>query len=105
MKKYKLVFTVPVADAEKVRQAIGEVGGGKIGKYSFCSFSVRGVGRFKPEPGADPAIGVVGKLEEVEEEKVEVVCDAHVIDACIAAMKKAHPYEEVAYDVYVLEEK
>lgn len=105
MKKYKLVFTVPVADAEKVRQAVGEAGGGKIGNYSFCSFSVRGIGRFKPEQGADPAIGVVGKLEEVEEERVEMVCMAEVIEACITAMKKAHPYEEVAYDVYALEEK
>ncbi|MDP4020837.1 MAG: hypothetical protein Q8P58_02245 [Candidatus Adlerbacteria bacterium] len=105
MKKYKLIFTVPVENTDQVRQAIGEAGAGKLGNYSFCSFSSKGVGRFKPEQGANPTIGEVGKLEEVEEERVEVTCDANVLDAIIAAMKKAHPYEEVAYDVYKLEDK
>ena len=104
-KKYKLIVYVPVTHAKAVRQAIGEAGGGKLGNYSFCSFSSKGTGRFKPEQGANPAIGQVGKLEEVEEERVEVTCNADVLDAVITAMKRAHPYEEVAYDVYALEDR
>lgn len=102
-KKYKLVFTVPISDAEKVRRAIGEAGAGKFGNYSFCSFSVRGIGRFRPERGARPAIGEVGKFEEVDEERVECQCDESVVKNVIAALKKSHPYEEIAYDLYLLE--
>ena len=102
-KKYKLAVFVPVSHAEKVRQAIHEAGGGRMGKYSHCSFSSRGVARFKPEQGANPSFGKVGKIEEIEEEKIEVLCEKEVVGKVIAAMKKAHPYEEVAYDVYKLE--
>ena len=104
-KKYKLTFTVPVTNADAVRQAIGEAGAGKLGNYSFCTFSTRGIGRFKPEQGANPTIGEVGKLEETEEEKVECQVGSEVLDAVLAALKKAHPYEEVAYDVWVLEDR
>lgn len=101
--KYKLVVFAPLSHADQVREAMGAAGAGKIGKYSYCSFSSNGVGRFKPEEGANPAIGEVGKLEKVEEERIEVVCDVKIIGNIISAMKKAHPYEEVAYDVYPLE--
>lgn len=101
--KYKLVVFVPLTHTDIVRQAIGEAGGGKIGKYSFCSFSSRGVGRFLPEDGANPAIGSVGAHEQVEEERIEVTVDAQVVRNVIAAMKQVHPYEEVAYDLYPLE--
>jgi len=104
MKKYKLVVFVPVTYAEKVREAIHVAGGGKLGNYSHCSFSSRGTGRFKPETGAHPSVGEVGKIEEVEEEKIEILCEENVVRDCVAAMKKAHPYEEVAYDVYELED-
>ncbi len=103
-KKYKVVVFVPVSDVEKVRQAIHAAGGGKLGNYSLCSFSSRGVGRFKPEAGANPSVGEIGKIEEVEEERIEVLCDSSIISDVIAAIKKAHPYEEAAYDVYLLEE-
>lgn len=73
-----------------------------MGKYSFCSFSVRGVGRFKPEVGARPHIGTVGKPEEVEEERIEVTVDDAVLEDVITAIKKVHPYEEIALDVYKL---
>ncbi len=102
--RYKLVFTVPLADADKVRRAIGEAGAGKSDKYSFASFSVRGIGRFLPEEGAAPAIGEVGTMEEVEEERVECQVDEDYIDDVLAALKKTHPYEEIAYDVQVLED-
>lgn len=82
---------------------MGNVGAGTLGKYRYCSFSMKGVGRFKPEEGAHPFIGEVGKLEEVEEERIEVTCDAEIVANVIVAMKRVHPYEEVAYDVYPLE--
>lgn len=103
--KYKLVVFVPVDHADKVREAIGQAGGGQIGKYSFCSYSSLGFGRFLPGEGANPAIGKVGKLEQVQEERIEVLCDAKIVDDIIIAMKKAHPYEEVAYDLYPLESR
>ncbi len=99
---YKLVFTVPVSHADLVRKAVGEAGAGKQGNYSFCSFSVRGVGRFKPEADANPAIGEIGKLEEVEEERVECLVDEEVITEVLAALKKVHPYEEPSYEIYKL---
>lgn len=98
----KIVVTVPMADADKVRQAIGEVGGGRQGNYSFCSFSVRGVGRFLPEAGAHPAIGKVGKLEEVEEERIEITCDDALTADVVAAIRRVHPYEEPVIDIYPL---
>ena len=103
--KYKLVVFVPLDFADKVRDAIGSAGGGKIGNYSFCSFSSIGFGRFLPGEGANPNIGEVGKLEQVQEERIEVLCDATLVDSIIAAMKKAHPYEDVAYDLYPLESR
>ena len=99
---YKVVVIIPVSDAENMRQAIGDVGGGKIGNYSHCSFSVRGTGRFKPLPGAKPAIGEVGKLEEVEEERIEFVCADEALKAVLEVIQKNHPYEEPAVDVLKL---
>lgn len=100
--KYKVVVIVPIANAEKIRQVIGDAGGGKIGNYSRCSFSSRGIGRFKPLEGAKPAIGEVGKLEEVEEERIEFVCEEGNLKAVLAAIHEAHPYEEPAIDVWKL---
>ena len=102
-KTYKLVVFVPLDHADRVRQAMGEAGAGKIGNYSFCSFSSRGIGRFKPEQGANPAIGSVGTFEGVEEDRIEVLCDGEILDSVILAIKRVHPYEELALDVYPLE--
>ena len=99
----KIVVTVPLTHADKVREAIGMAGGGKLGNYSFCSFSTRGVGRFKPNDGANPHIGKVGKLESVEEERIEVSVEDSLVKGVIDAIKKVHSYEEVALDVYNLE--
>lgn len=103
--KYKLVVTVPSTHAQAVRMAIGEAGAGKLGNYSFCSFTTKGVGRFRPEDGANPAIGTIGTMEELDEEKIECQCDEAVIDDVIAALRKVHPYEEIAYDVWKLENR
>lgn len=102
-KKYKIVVYVPAEHAEKLREAIGEAGAGKIGKYSHCTFTMRGTGRFKPLEGANPTIGSVGKLEEVAEDRIETVCSSERLQDVLAAIKKVHPYEEPATDVYLLE--
>ena len=98
-----MVF-VPESHADTVREAMGIAGAGKIGNYSFCSFSSKGIGRFKPGKGANPAIGKIGELELVEEERIEVICKRDNLKEIIAAIKKVHPYEEVALDVYPIEE-
>lgn len=102
-KRYKLVVYVPVADAEALREAMGEAGAGMIGNYSHCTFTLRGEGRFKPLPGSDPTEGEVGKLETVEEERIETVCTSETLKPVLAAIRKVHPYEEPATDVYPIE--
>ncbi len=99
----KVVVFVPETHADILRKAIGDVGAGKIGNYSHCSFSVKGKGRFLPLGGAKPAIGIVGTSEEVDEERIEFVCDKENVEKVIVAMKNVHPYEEMAFDVYPLE--
>ncbi|MGA2968027.1 MAG: hypothetical protein ABSD69_02565 [Candidatus Levyibacteriota bacterium] len=98
----KLVVFVPLTHADIVRKAMGETGAGIVGDYKYCSFSVRGVGRYIPLETAHPFIGKVGKLEEVEEERIETVCYKKDLDKIITAIKKVHPYEEIALDVYPL---
>ncbi len=100
----KLVVTVPENRAEEMRDAILAAGGGKIGNYSGCSFSIKGIGRFKPEPGANPAIGEVGKFEEVVEERIEITCSREVLKQVVETIEKVHPYEEPMIDIYPLEE-
>ncbi len=102
MDKVKIVFFVPTTDADKVRKAVGKEGGGKIGNYSHCSFSIKGEGRFKPEEGANPTVGKVGKLEITLEERVEFVCEKGKTKKVLQAIRKAHPYEEVDFDIYPL---
>lgn len=99
----KIVVFVPESHADTVREAIGKTGAGKIGNYTYCSFSSKGVGRFNPQQGSDPVIGEIGKLTSVKEERIEVVCDRILLKNVIAAIKKVHPYEEVVLDIYPLE--
>ena len=101
----KLVVFVPETHTDVVREAMGKAGAGLIGNYAFCSFSSKGAGRFKPLARANPAIGRVGEVEAVEEERIEVVCLRERLPEVISAIKKVHPYEEVVLDVYPLEEE
>ena len=78
---------------------MGKAGAGKIGNYTYCTFSTRGIGRFKGEQGVNPYIVEVGKIEEVEEERIETVCSRENLQDVISAIKAVHPYEEVVYDV------
>lgn len=99
----KIVVFVPETHTDIVREAMGKAGAGKIGNYSFCSFSSKGVGRFKPEDGATPHIGAVGEFEEVNEERIEVICSREKLQEVVKVIKEVHPYEEVALDVYPIE--
>ncbi|OHA46436.1 MAG: hypothetical protein A2541_00500 [Candidatus Taylorbacteria bacterium RIFOXYD2_FULL_36_9] len=99
----KIVVFVPETHTDVVREAMGKAGAGIIGNYSSCTFSSKGIGRFKPEQGANPHIGKIGKSEEVIEERIETVCPREKLQAVIKAIKEAHPYDEVALDVYPLE--
>ena len=98
----KWVIYVPRADAETVRAAVFDAGAGHIGDYSHCSWSVSGIGQFLPHEGASPAVGSVGTVEQVDEDRLEVVAPARVRAAVWAAMRAAHPYEEPAFDVFAL---
>src|SRR4030042_5779165 len=90
----KMVVYVPELYADKVREAMGEAGAGKSGKYSFCSFTVKGTGQFLPGKGAHPFIGKIGQIEAVAEERIEARCEQSKLKKVIVAIKKAHPYEE-----------
>ena len=101
-KVFKIVVFVPETHADVVRQVIEEAGAGTIGNYSHCSFSIKGLGRFKPLAGAHPAVGEVGRLEEVKEERIEFICPENLVKKVTTAIRKVHPYEEVALDIYPL---
>lgn len=103
-KNVKLVVFVPISHTDIVRQALGEAGAGKIGNYDFCSFSSLGVGRFLGNDKSNPSIGELGKYESVEEERIEVIVPRLIIAEVIEKMKAVHPYEEVAFDIYSLED-
>lgn len=100
---YKLCVYVPTSHLEQVKQAMFDAGAGRIGDYDSCCWQVAGQGQFRPLAGADPFIGSQGKIETVEEYKVELVCADALIAAIVAALKQAHPYEEPAYQVWKLE--
>jgi dinuclear metal center YbgI/SA1388 family protein len=98
----KWVVFVPPADAEAVRDAMFGAGAGTIGDYSNCSWTVAGTGQFLPRDGASPAIGTVGALEHLAEDRIEAIAPAGVRGAVLDAMRAAHPYEEPAFDVFAL---
>lgn len=97
-----LQFYVPAAAAEEVKQGIFSVGGGYVGNYDQCSFTLAGEGSFRPLPGANPAVGSVGELEFGPELQVSILVPADLQRKAVQAMKAAHPYEEVAYSLVPL---
>jgi len=100
---YKLVFFVPEAHCEQVKQAVFDAGAGKQGDYSHCSWQVLGQGQFMPLPDSQPFIGEKNTLEVVAEYRVETLCDDNVVGQVIRALRQAHPYEEPAYDILKIE--
>jgi len=99
----KLTVFVPHAQSEELLQALSNAGAGHIGNYTNCSFQMEGTGTFQPNEEANPSIGEPGKLEKVDEKRIEVIFPAPIAGQVLAAMRKAHPYEEVAYYLHRLE--
>lgn len=99
---YKLCFFVPEESLEQVKQALFAAGAGRIGDYDSCCWQVLGQGQFRPLEGSNPHIGSVNAVERLAEWKVEMVCEDALIRQAVAELKRSHPYEEVAYEVYQL---
>jgi dinuclear metal center YbgI/SA1388 family protein len=99
----KLVIFVPEESANAVAKALAEVGAGVIGDYTECAFRTRGTGTFRGGDETNPYLGEKGRLEEVEEVRMETVVPAHALRRAVDAATAAHPYEEVALDVYPVE--
>jgi hypothetical protein len=98
----KLVVFVPPDSLEAVRDAVFSAGAGRIGDYERCSWYTPGIGTFLPLPGADPTIGEVGQEELVEELRLETVFPEERQRDVVDALRRAHPYEEPAFDIYAL---
>lgn len=96
---YKLVFFVPEAHAETVKQAVFDAGAGRYRNYDSCSWQTAGSGQFRPLAGADPFVGTVGSVERVAELRVETICTDDDVRAAVEALLAAHPYEEPAYEL------
>lgn len=99
----KLAFFCPVENTEEILKALFEAGAGEIGEYRHCSFRSEGLGTFLPGENARPVIGERGELETVKEHRVEVILPSHLQGQVLSSLKRAHPYEEVAYYMSALE--
>ena len=102
IKRVKIFVTVPVENLEEVRIAMCEAGAGIIGNYTYCTSSVKSQGTFMPNNDANPYIGTNNQLEIVDEEKLEIVCNVDKTKKVLDALRKAHPYEEPAIDIFPL---
>lgn len=100
---YKLNFFVPEKNKEEVKQSLFDIGVGKHKLYDHCAFESVGTGQFRPSNSANPHIGQPDKLEYVQEYKIEMICQDHLIKEAVSTLKKIHPYEEVAFEVIKLE--
>ena len=102
MSGYKLVWFVPREALDVTREAVFAAGAGVIGEYTHCSFYTEGTGTFQGGPGTSPSVGRAGREERAAELRVETIVPAERVDAVLAALRNAHPYEEVAFDLYPL---
>jgi hypothetical protein len=93
----QVIVFVPEKAKEKMKEAMFAAGAGKLGHYDSCCFEHSGVGQFRPLPGSHPYLGVMGELEQVPEVRIEMMCEDHLIEPVIKAMKASHPYETPAY--------
>ena len=101
---HKLCVYVPTPHLELVKQALFEADAGKIGNYDSCCWQTLGTGQFRALQGSDPFIGQQGRVEQVEEYRIEMVCEDSVINAVVSALRASHPYEEPAFDLYELKD-
>lgn len=99
IKKVKIIVTVPHTNVQEVREAICSAGAGVIGNYTYCTVSTKCVGTFIPSSDANPYIGEKDKLEFVEEEKLEAICDISIVKKVLKKLREAHPYEEPGIDI------
>lgn len=99
----KLSVICPISHSDKLRQALFDVGGGEIGNYDNCSFNVEGTGTFRPLKGANPTTGVIGKVESSKEIRIEIIFEKFKKSHILKALFDNHPYEEIAYDIFPLE--
>ena len=99
---HKLVWFVPREALESTRDAVFRAGAGRIGDYERCSWYTAGTGTFLARKGATPSVGEVGREERVAELRVETVVPADVLSEVVQALRDAHPYEEVAFEIYPL---
>jgi hypothetical protein len=99
---YKLAWFVPEEALDATRDAVFAAGAGRIGEYERCSWYTLGIGTFFAGPAARPVAGAVGREERVPELRVETVVPAECAEAVVRALIDAHPYEEVAFDLYAL---
>lgn len=97
---YKIFFFSPQSHTEDIKEAMFSAGGGQQGNYKRCSWQTKGQGQFQAKKGANPFLGDIGKLEIVNEDKVEMLVSDEKLDNVIEALKEAHPYEEPAFEVY-----
>jgi hypothetical protein len=100
--KVKIFVTIPKENVEEVRKAVCNEGAGVIGEYTFCTTSTNCIGTFIPSDNANPYIGENNKMEFVEEEKLEFICDVEKVKKVITELRKVHPYEEPAIDIIPL---
>ena len=100
--RVKIFVTVPCENTEDIRNAVCKAGAGIIGEYEYCTTSVKSVGTFIPSNNANPYIGENNKLEIVEEDKLEFICDIEKAKYVISELRKVHPYEEPAIDIVPL---
>ncbi len=92
-----LCFYVPIENVEEVKNALFSIGAGQLGHYDCCAWQTLGSGQFRPLQGANPSIGKIDAIENVQEYKVEMICDSKIIEKVVKTLKEVHPYEEVAY--------
>ena len=102
IKRVKVFVTIPLDSVQKVRETVCNAGAGIIGEYTFCTSSTTSVGTFIPSENANPHIGERNKLEFVEEEKLEVICDINITKKVVQKLREIHPYEEPAIDIIPL---
>lgn len=99
---YKLCFYVPESHLEAVKSAVFAAGGGRIGRYDNCCWQALGQGQYRPLEGSEPFLGVHGQVHAVAEWKVELVVADELLHDTVKAMKRAHPYETPAFEVWRL---
>lgn len=97
---HKISFYVPETHLEKVKDALFEIGAGKLGNYDLCCWQTKGEGQYRPLKNSNPFKGYENKIEKEPEFLVEMVCEDSILDSVIQALLKTHPYETPAFSVW-----